>query len=72
MHTKKSEIYPGQLSSLSPRTTAAVAAAFCQKNLGEFSGSTDDRLQEVEACLLGAATKEEVALKADANRMEVG
>eukprot|EP00904_Undaria_pinnatifida_P010983 jgi/Undpi1/7014/HiC_scaffold_21.g09488.m1 len=40
------------------------------KSLGKFAGLTDGRLVEVETCLQGAATKDEVALKANASRME--
>eukprot|EP00903_Cladosiphon_okamuranus_P015561 g14366.t1 len=41
-----------------------------KKSLGSFFGSNNERLRELEACLQGAATKREVALKADARHTE--
>ncbi|CAM9558558.1 unnamed protein product, partial [Pylaiella littoralis] len=41
-----------------------------KKSLGSFSGSSNERLRNLEACLERAATKEEVALKADARYAE--
>ncbi|CAM9660079.1 unnamed protein product, partial [Ectocarpus fasciculatus] len=40
------------------------------RSLGDFSGSSNERLGEIEACLQGAATKEELALKANARAAE--
>eukprot|EP00752_Nemacystus_decipiens_P001689 g1637.t1 len=41
-----------------------------KKSLGSLFGSSNDRLRDLEDCLQGAATKEEVALKADARHTE--
>ncbi|CAM9637792.1 unnamed protein product, partial [Ectocarpus sp. 8 AP-2014] len=41
-----------------------------KRSLGDFSGSSNERLGGIEACLQGAATKEELALKANARDAE--
>lgn len=43
-----------------------------QQALASLSGSSSKRLRDLEVCLEGAATKDELALKADARHAEVG
>ena len=53
-----------------PRPAHSLTLA-AQKSLGIFVGSSNGRLRDVEECLEGAATKEELALKADKRFTEV-